>query len=117
MHQQGNKRKLGRETGQRAALVRGLACELVKHGSMQTTLARAKEVRPFIEKLLTRSRTGTVAARRIVSSRLGSEDMMKRLVEVVAPKMVGRAGGYTRITKLAPRTSDQAALAVIEFVQ
>ncbi|PIR47163.1 MAG: 50S ribosomal protein L17 [Candidatus Vogelbacteria bacterium CG10_big_fil_rev_8_21_14_0_10_45_14] len=109
-------RKFGLKDDERRALLRGLLGELIKHGRMQTTLAKAKEIRPYVEKLLTRAKSGTMADRRILSARLASDSSANKLISEWAPKMKGRTGGYTRITKLAPRASDQAKLAVIEFV-
>ena len=116
MRHHNSNRKLSRETDQRGALLRGLACDLITHGKMTTTLARAKEVRPLVEKMVTRARGGSVADRRILISRLGNEGVVDELMKTHAPRFKDRAGGYTRITKLAPRESDQAAMAVIEFV-
>ena len=114
-HHNGN-RKLSRETAGRDALLRGLAASLIKNGRITTTLAKAKEVRPFVEKMVTKAKKGTIADRRILVARLQSEVIVRKLFDDVAPQMKDRLGGYTRITKLTPRTSDQAAIAVIEFV-
>jgi len=111
-------RKLGRVTKQRTALLRSLAISLVKHGKIKTTEAKAKELRPYIEKLVTRGKSDTVASRRLASSRLGSggDQAVKKLFEVIAPKYKEREGGYTRITKLPRRMDDGAEIAIIEFV-
>ncbi|MDP3989114.1 MAG: 50S ribosomal protein L17 [bacterium] len=109
-------RTLGRDRDQREALMRHLAESLIKHGKIKTTEAKAKEVRPFVEKLVTMSRKGTVSSRRIVVARLGGEVAAEKLVKEIAPKYTDRPGGYTRITKLAPRSGDNAKMAVIEFV-
>ena len=111
-------RKLGRVTKQRTALLRSLAISLVKHGKIKTTEAKAKELRPYIEKLVTRGMNDTVSSRRLASSRLGSggDLAVKKLFEVIAPKYKEREGGYTRITKLPSRLGDGAAMAIIEFV-
>ena len=116
MRHHNSTRKLSRETDARGALLRGLACDLIRYGKMTTTLARAKEVRPWVEKMITRAMTGTIADRRILLSRLGNALVVDTLITTHAPNMKGRAGGYTRITKLAPRAKDQAALAVIALV-
>lgn len=115
-HHQQN-RKLGRVRRQRTALLAGLARSLIIHGKITTTEAKAKALRPFIERLVTRSATDSLSARRLVASRLGNEKrIVRKLFSDVAPKYKGRAGGYTRITKIAARDGDAAPLSVIEFV-
>lgn len=109
-------RKFGRKTGQRRALLRSLANSLLRDGKIKTTEAKAKELRPFVEKLVTMARRNTLAARRLVIGRLGSENQVGELFGKIAPRYSARPGGYTRITKLAPRRSDSARLAIIEFV-
>lgn len=112
------KRTLGRETAQRTALLRSLAQALVVRGRIMTTVARAKELRPFIERIVTRARTGTVAARRDVTARLGGDaKTVTKLFKTVAPRYGERHGGYTRIVKAGPRKGDAAAMAIIEFVE
>jgi large subunit ribosomal protein L17 len=108
-------RKFGREKKQRAALLMSLATSLIEREAITTTEAKAKELRPFVEKLVTRAKPGTIAARRVLVSRVGIAPA-KKLVETLAPKYKERAGGYTRITKLPARKSDGAPLARIEFV-
>ena len=109
-------RKFGRKTDERRAFIRSLALALIEKGKIRTTEARAKEVRPFIEKLITRGREGTLESRRIVMSRLGGEPGVKKLCDEIAPKYKDRDGGYTRITKLPVRPGDASKMAVIEFV-
>lgn len=109
-------RKFGRKTGVRRALVRSLAGALIQEGKIKTTEARAKEVRPFVEKLVTKAGEGTLASRRMVISRLGGETFAKKLCDEIAPKYIDRTGGYTRITKLPARPGDASKMAVIEFV-
>ena len=109
-------RKFGRETDQRAAFLRSLALALIERGKIKTTEARAKELRPFIEKLITKGREGTLASRRIVLSRLGVESGAKKLCDEISPRYKDRNGGYTRITKLPARPGDASKMAVIEFV-
>ena len=109
-------RKFGRETDARRAFLRSLAEGLITHGKITTTEARAKELRRFIEKLVTVSRRGTIAARALVTSRLGTKARATRLFKEIAPRYKGRPGGYTRIIKLPRRLSDSSKLAVIEFV-
>ena len=109
-------RKFGRERGQRNALLKSLALSLVIRKKITTTEAKAKELRPFVEKLVTRAKIKTVASQRLLVARLGVQNGVKELVAVLAPKYEKRAGGYTRIVKLPRRLSDGAAMAVIEFV-
>ena len=109
------KRKFGRVTKVRNALVKSLARSLVVHGKIQTTEAKAKEIRPYVEKMITAGRTGTVAARRLLITKVGT-DGAKKIIADLSPKYADRKGGYTRITKLPRRLSDGATQAVIEFV-
>ncbi len=108
-------RKFGREKKVRDGLMKSLALALVLENRIKTTDAKARELRPFVEKLVTTGRLGTVAARRNLVSRVGSIAANK-IVKDVAPKYADRKGGYTRITKLPARVSDGALMAVIEFV-
>ena len=111
------KRVFGREKNQRNALLISLASSLIKHGKIKTTEAKAKEVRPFTEKLVTKARIGTLASRRLVASRLRSAELAKILTEKIAPKFKNRSGGYTRIIKLPRREGDASPMAIIEFVE
>lgn len=117
MKHQKKGRTLGRKRNQKTALLKSLASSLVKNEKITTTEAKAKELRPFVEKLVTRAKNDTVASRRIIDSRLGSVSLTKKLVEEIAPQYKKRDGGYTRIVKLPPRLSDSAKMAVIEFVK
>lgn len=111
------KRILGRDRNQHTALMRSLARELMLHGSITTTLAKAKEVRPFAERLITLSKKGTVASQRTVAARLGNaEDVARKLHTVIAPKYADRAGGYTRIIKLGRTGARVTEEARIELV-
>lgn len=110
-------RTLGRTRRGRAALLRGLALSLIQEGRITTTTAKAKELRPYIERLITLSQNDTVATRRIVASRLGepNQTIVRKLFTEVAPKYQDRPGGYTRIVKMgtiSPGRTD----AVIELV-
>ena len=109
-------RKLQRKTGHRHALLRNLAAALVKHEQITTTLAKAKELRPYTEKLVTLAKRGGLSNRRLAMSRLGDETQLKKLFDVLAERYGDREGGYTRIIKAGFRSSDAAPMAVIEFV-
>ena len=98
-------------------MISGLASSLVLHGKIKTTEAKAKELRPFIEKLVTYAGAGDVNARRLVKARMGGTDSeVKKLVDEIAPGYKERPGGYTRITKLPARGGDASPMAIIEFV-
>lgn len=101
---------------QRDALMRSLARNLVNEGRITTTLAKAKSLRPFVEKLVTKAKTGTLASRRLVISRIHGEKETTELFTNIAKKYSDRKGGYTRIVKLPHRTLDAAEMAMIEFV-
>ena len=116
MRHHSNIRKFGREKTQRHALMSSLARNLIRDSRIKTTGAKAKELRPFIEKLVTKAKTNTVASRRMVNSRIKSAVETKKLFETVAPKYVSRNGGYTRIVKLPNRDLDGSPMALIEFV-
>ncbi len=98
--------------------MKSLALSLIVHGRIKTTEAKAKELRPFIEKLVTKAKAGDLASRRVVISRLMNRaPETKKLFEEVAPKFKDVTGGYTRVLKLPPRVSDGAKMALIEFVK
>ena len=109
--------KLQRKDGHRRSLLANQACALIQHGRIRTTVAKAKALRPIVEKLvtLTKKEAG-VHARRIAFRFLAQKDAVKRLFDVVAPAVGDRPGGYTRITKLGARPSDSAPMAYIEWV-
>ncbi|MGN6498258.1 MAG: 50S ribosomal protein L17 [Tsuneonella sp.] len=109
-------RKLQRTSGHRAALLRNLAAALVKHEQILTTTAKAKELRPYVEKLITLAKRGGLSNRRLAMSRLGDETQLKKLFDVLAERYAGREGGYTRIIKAGIRQSDAAPIAIIELV-
>ena|SRR3989344_2996736 len=109
-------RKFGRERGQRVALLRTLTSSLILHGKIQTNAIKAKELRPFVEKLVTRAKTPTVANRRLLHVRIGNTSIVSRLIKEVAPKYQKRQGGYTRISKLGVSRKDGTAQSIIEFV-
>jgi large subunit ribosomal protein L17 len=108
-------RKFGRKTGQRNALVASLAYSLVLKRKIVTTEAKAKELRPFIEKLVTKGKTDTIATRRLLTARIG-EEAAAVLVKDIAPQYKERNGGYTRIIKLPRRAGDASKMAEIQFV-
>ncbi len=108
--------KLGRSQSHRDALLANQVVSLIEHSRIKTTLAKAKAVRPFAEKMLTLGKRGDLHARRLAVSYLGQRDAVKKLFEVLAPRSADRAGGYTRIIKLGPRPSDSAPMAYIEWV-
>ena len=109
-------RKLQRTSAHRIALFRNMSAALIKHEQITTTLAKAKELRPYIEKLVTLAKRGGLSNRRLAMARLGDETQLKKLFEVLAERYAGRPGGYTRVLKAGFRASDAAAMAVIEFV-
>lgn len=108
-------RKFGRERGQRAALLKSLARSLVIKGKIKTTEAKAKEIRPLVEKLITKAKTPTLANRRSLIVSLGAAVTANKIIRM-AGTYEGRQGGYLRITKMGPRKGDAAKMAVIEFV-
>ncbi len=111
-------RTLSRNTSQRTSLLRGLSVSLIRDGKITTTLAKAKELQPRIERLVTYAKKGTVAARRVVASRLGepSDAIIKKIFSEIAPKFSERSGGYTRVIKMGRMPSGREQ-AVIEFVE
>ncbi|GGC26215.1 50S ribosomal protein L17 [Novosphingobium marinum] len=111
-----SQRKLGRKSGHRTALFRNMAAALIKHEQIQTTLPKAKELRPYVEKLITLAKRGGLSNRRLAHSRLLDPAQEKKLFEVLAERYAGRDGGYTRIIKAGYRASDAAQMAIIEFV-
>lgn len=108
-------RKFGRQTDQRRALLKGLCRSLVLKGKIKTTEARAKEIRPMVEKMITKGKSDTLANRRALISSLGDIRTANKLIKT-ATAYAERTGGYTRIIKMAPRKGDAAAMAMIEFV-
>lgn len=112
------KRKLGRPRDQRKALLKSLALSLIDREKIMTTEAKAKELRPFIEKIISKAKENTLASRRIVIARLFNRDeAAKKLISEIVPRYEKRKGGYTRVLKLsARRKGDASKLAIIEFV-
>ncbi|MFA6459446.1 MAG: 50S ribosomal protein L17 [Candidatus Paceibacterota bacterium] len=117
MRHHNNVRKFGREKTQRHALLRSLARNLIRDSRIQTTLPKAKELRPFVEKLVTKAKSNTIATRRLLSARLHGAPEVKKLVDEIGPKYATRKGGYTRIIRMPTRELDGSAMALIEFVE
>jgi len=109
-------RKFGRETDQRRALLRSLAGNLITHGKIITTETKAKELKSFIEKLITKGKTDTVAVRRDLIKCLVVTKYVNKLIKEVSPKYIERKGGYTRVVKMGMRGGDGSRMAIIEFV-
>ena len=109
-------RKLQRTSAHRAALLRNLSAALIKHEQITTTTAKARELRPYIEKLVTLAKRGGLSNRRLAHARLLDDVQLTKLFDVLATRYADRAGGYTRIIKAGFRASDAAPIAIIEFV-
>jgi large subunit ribosomal protein L17 len=109
-------RKLNKRPSHRRAMFANLAASLIKHEQIVTTLPKAKELRPVVEKLVTLAKKGGLAARRQAIAEMHDLAMVKKLFEVIGPRYKERAGGYTRVLKAGFRYGDNAAVAVIEFV-
>ena len=109
-------KKLGRDSAHRKALYANLACALVEHGRIKTTVTKAKAVKPFAEQMITLGKRGDLAARRQAISELLSQDAVHKLFAEVAPRFAERPGGYTRIVKIGPRQGDAAEMAYLELV-
>jgi large subunit ribosomal protein L17 len=109
-------RKLGRDAAHRKALYANLASALIEHGRIKTTEAKAKEVRPIVEEMITLGKRGDVAAHRQAVRFLRSKEITHILFSEVAPRFAERSGGYTRIVKLGPRQGDAASMAYLELV-
>jgi large subunit ribosomal protein L17 len=109
-------RTLGRSKNQRVALMKSLTRNLIEEGTIVTTEAKAKSLRPMVERLLTKAKVGDLASIRHIASTIGSPSSASKLVKEIAPKFADRKGGYTRIIKLPNRLSDNSPMAVIAFV-
>ncbi|MFA7603493.1 MAG: 50S ribosomal protein L17 [Novosphingobium sp.] len=109
-------RKLQRTSAHRAALLRNMAAALIKHEQITTTTAKARELRPYVEKLITLGKRGGLSNRRLANARLLDDTQLVKLFDVLAPRYADRNGGYTRIVKAGYRASDAAPIAVIELV-
>lgn len=117
MRHQNQKYNIGTTPAHRQALLKNLASEVIDHGKIKTTMAKAKAVRPVVEKLITLAKVDSVANRRLAYSKLNNKTAVKKLFEEVAPKFKERNGGYTRILKLADgRVGDNAKMGFIALV-
>ena len=111
-----NGRRFDMDTAQRRAMFRNLTTAVLEHGYVRTTEARAKEVRPLVEKMITLGKRGTIHSRRQALSWVYSPDVVKDLFEELAPRYANRPGGYTRVVKLPPRQGDASRMARLELV-
>ena len=116
MRHQVSGRRFDMPTDQRMAMFRSLTTQVLKHGSIRTTEARAKEVRPLVEKMITLGKRGTVHARRQALAFVYEPDVEDRLFGEIAPSYAARPGGYTRVLKIGPRLGDGAMMAQLELV-
>ena len=116
MRHRRNTTKLKRSASHRRSLLANLACSLIDHGKIKTTLGKAKALRPVAEKLITLAKRDDLHSRRLAIAFLHQKETVKKLFSEVAPASKDRQGGYCRITKLGPRTSDAAPMAIIEWV-
>lgn len=109
-------RKLSRNSAHRKALLRNLFISLISHESIKTTLPKAKELKPYAEKIITISKVDSLANRRLVASIVGNQSLVEKLFTTVGKKVLNRPGGYLRIMKYGFRTGDKAPMAIIELV-
>jgi large subunit ribosomal protein L17 len=109
-------RKLQRTSSHRTALFRNMAAALIKHEQITTTTAKAKELRPYVEKLVTLAKKGGLSNRRLAMSKIMDDAQLRKLFDVIGPRYAERNGGYTRVIKAGIRMSDSAQIAIIEFV-
>jgi large subunit ribosomal protein L17 len=110
-------KRLGRNDDHRRSMLRNLATSLFTHGKIETTVVRAKEVSRVASRLITRAKKGDLQSRRLVAAYLTSQDVAKKVCDVIAPSLAGRAGGYTRIVRTRLRKGDAAAMAQIELLK
>jgi large subunit ribosomal protein L17 len=109
-------RKLSRNTAHRKALLRNLSLAFLKHELIKTTLPKAKEIKSFVEKVITLSKIDSLANRRLAISILGNQEIIDKLFKEIGPRVAHRNGGYTRIMKFGFRTGDKAPMAIMELV-
>lgn len=110
-------RRLNRTHEHRKSLFKNMAASLIEHEQIKTTVPKAKELRPIVEKMVTLARRGDLHARRLLASRLHDEAAVQKLIDVLAPRYADRTGGYVRIMKAGFRYGDMAPMAIIEFVE
>lgn len=110
-------RRLSRTTSHRLAMFRNMAAALIKHEQLTTTLAKARELRPYVEKLITLAKHGGLSNRRLADARLGDDAQLQKLFDTLAPRYAARAGGYTRVIKTGTRFGDAADMAIIELIE
>jgi ribosomal protein L17 len=109
-------RKLGRTTSHRLAMFRNMSASLIKHEQIKTTLPKAREIRPYMEKLITLAKHGGLSNRRLAHARLGDDEQLVKLFDILAARYADRQGGYVRIVKAGIRRSDATPMAIVEFV-
>ncbi|HNX03101.1 MAG: 50S ribosomal protein L17 [Candidatus Cloacimonas sp.] len=110
-------RKFGREMDARRLMMRNLVKSMIEHGQLKTTLPKAKELRRYVERVITYGKNDTVHSRRLAYSVLGNRTLVKKLFDEIAPAFEGRNGGYTRVLKAGFRRGDNAPMAIIQFVE
>ena len=109
-------RKLGRTSAHRIAMLKNMAASLIKHEQIKTTLPKAKELRPYVEKLVTLAKHGGLSNRRLAMARMGDDAQLAKLFDVLATRYADRQGGYVRVLKAGIRRSDATPMAIVEFV-
>jgi large subunit ribosomal protein L17 len=109
-------RKLGRTTSHRLAMFRNMSASLIKHEQIKTTLPKAREIRPYMEKLITLAKHGGLSNRRLAHARLGDDEQLIKLFDILAARYADRQGGYVRIVKAGIRRSDATPMAIVELV-
>jgi large subunit ribosomal protein L17 len=110
-------KRLGRNDDHRRAMLRNLATSLFTHGKIETTIVRAKEVSRVASRIITRAKRGDLHSRRLVAAYLTSDDVVKKIFDVIAPSLAGRNGGYTRMVRTRVRKGDAAEMAQLELLQ
>lgn len=116
MRHRSSKKILGRTAAPRKALMKNLSISLVQHGRITTSVAKAKALRPFIERLITRGKHPTLSNRRQLIRALSNTDAVEKILKVLSPRFVSRNGGYTRVIMIGRRSGDAGQTAIIEFV-
>lgn len=109
-------RKLGRTSSHRLAMFRNMSASLIKHEQIKTTLPKAREIRPYMEKLITLAKHGGLSNRRLAHARLGDDTQLLKLFDILATRYADRPGGYVRIVKAGLRRSDATPMAIVELV-